>query len=861
MRRLLVAAAMIMGLVMVAAPARAANGWQIAAFSGEKASAVVVNAQHPAEMAVIADSQLQLSHDGGAMWLPSFTLVTPTAISYDPVHSGYIYLGTVAGLYESQDDGLSWQLRSRNQAAYEVITAVVATSEGVFVSGYAGAGTPTHVYRYDADGNATLLDFPGAQTDCFTYDEGSHRLYAGAAGGIYLSDDGGASWRGTGPGAGSYTLQIRLDGNAIWQLSADGLFRSADAGASWTKLVGPGDLNNTYYGSDMRLSGLVVDSGQAFYGDWSFGYPYTFLAEYDSSGARSILNAKVNDVAEGSSRLWAAADDGLWVSDGMALSHPTVRRPVIIVPGIMGSLPTTQSLATYLGNIAQGDWGGYQTPLALDPVGHTYDGLIDYLLARGYKRDQTLFVFPYDWMQDNAVSARQLAEKIYSVRQICGCTQVDVVAHSMGGLVARSYIEGSEYSGDIHALIELGTPNAGAAEVYGLWESGEYQSNLDLPNKLLNLAVQALASPVAASSKAQLVRRYIPAVQQLLPVFDYIVGRHYPDSYPRNPFLSDLNQPNGLALLRQRVAFYAVGSEDHPTLQSLVVDGLHPDATVWTEGAITSQSTGPGDSLVLRSSLEAVEPASLLLPGDHGAIVGQAAPFVAQTLMGGYVDDQAPPPFVPARYLVFYASGPVSLQLTDSKGNQISDTTSTIPGAYYSGSQVSPQLLVVPATDDGHYQINVTASTTGSYSIGAGSIDGTNSDPDPAPSSVTATAVAGQQLTYEYDDSSSEPHLSEITEPVQPSISQAVPAIAEGTPSPSSLAVASLHSASDHTPTATSSNSAGVPRVRQTSPDHGSRTRAHGSNSLAYGVLPLGVLGVPLISLVFWWCRRRRRQS
>ena len=39
---------------------------------------------------------------------------------------------------------------------------------------------------------------------------------------------------------------------------------------------------------------------------------------------------------------------------------------------------------------------------------------------------------------------------------------VDVVAHSMGGLVARAYIEGDDYAGGIDHFIMLATPNRGS---------------------------------------------------------------------------------------------------------------------------------------------------------------------------------------------------------------------------------------------------------------------------------------------------------------------------------------------------------------------------------------------------------------
>jgi len=72
-------------------------------------------------------------------------------------------------------------------------------------------------------------------------------------------------------------------------------------------------------------------------------------------------------------------------------------------------------------------------------------------IAAGYKENSlneakpTLFIFPYDWRVDNNLTAELLKEKIRLVKEITGASKVDIIAHSMGGLVARSYVESSDY--------------------------------------------------------------------------------------------------------------------------------------------------------------------------------------------------------------------------------------------------------------------------------------------------------------------------------------------------------------------------------------------------------------------------------
>lgn len=74
--------------------------------------------------------------------------------------------------------------------------------------------------------------------------------------------------------------------------------------------------------------------------------------------------------------------------------------------------------------------------VATSLVPFAYDGLIKSILAWGYKPNIDFWIFPYDWRQSNRVSGRLLAkfieEKIGSRGE-----SVDIVSHSMGGIITR----------------------------------------------------------------------------------------------------------------------------------------------------------------------------------------------------------------------------------------------------------------------------------------------------------------------------------------------------------------------------------------------------------------------------------------
>jgi pimeloyl-ACP methyl ester carboxylesterase len=70
------------------------------------------------------------------------------------------------------------------------------------------------------------------------------------------------------------------------------------------------------------------------------------------------------------------------------------------------------------------------------------------------------FNYPSD--QPVADSAALFGQHMAALRRAHPWARVDIVAHSMGGLVARAYVEGPDYAGGVGRLILVGTPNAGS---------------------------------------------------------------------------------------------------------------------------------------------------------------------------------------------------------------------------------------------------------------------------------------------------------------------------------------------------------------------------------------------------------------
>ncbi len=218
-------------------------------------------------------------------------------------------------------------------------------------------------------------------------------------------------------------------------------------------------------------------------------------------------------------------------ASGMEPSHAP---PVIIIPGILGSRLRDRKTGHELwpGSLLNVLWSARSLALDIDPstlepkaddieaydlfrglLGADFYGAIVATLEKqgGYVRGQPgrpassntrrYYVFPYDWRQDNVVTARKLDAFIEQIRLDYGDPglKVDVVAHSMGGLVARYYIQygvtdvldGNDFPANflgaqkIRTAVLLGTPNLGSTAALHSMLAGHKVGWQTIPTEVL----------------------------------------------------------------------------------------------------------------------------------------------------------------------------------------------------------------------------------------------------------------------------------------------------------------------------------------------------------------------------------------
>ena len=120
-----------------------------------------------------------------------------------------------------------------------------------------------------------------------------------------------------------------------------------------------------------------------------------------------------------------------------------------------------------------------------------YGGLVQFFESKGYIEGQSLFVFPYDFRQDNSLHLAQLDQLIDQARIANSSEKVILVAHSMGGLIATAYVNSnSNYAEKVDSIITIGTPFWGSPKCYYAITQGYALGNAFVdPKQMKSMAI------------------------------------------------------------------------------------------------------------------------------------------------------------------------------------------------------------------------------------------------------------------------------------------------------------------------------------------------------------------------------------
>jgi pimeloyl-ACP methyl ester carboxylesterase len=455
----------------------------------------------------------------------------------------------------------------------------------------------------------------------------------------------------------------------------------------------------------------------------------------NTTGARGINSSNPGQIALEAENNWWGAKSGPYneiinpdgagnPANGQVFFSPWINEdpistpdPVIIIPGIMGSWEVN------------GEW-------KIDPILHSFENLKKAMNENGYVSGVNMFDFPYQWRNSNIDNAKLLRDAIDVIKEETGRPKVDIVSHSMGGLLAREYIESDYYQGDVDQLITLGTPHNGAPKTYLIWEAGEFSDTVGFLTKKL---FSREAKKAGFDNLLHYLRnRPMESARELLPTYDYIFDldlktlREYPNSYPQNEFLENLNSDANKNKLRkiEFVNIYGEVDEKNTIKKFEVIDapafgdywehGYPIDyySLFWgTEGVIY----GEGDETVpLDSALSINANYNIKVNASHNQIPTEAQQDVIEILTGkrptSKVTSEGPEI---KEIMMVQVYCPVDIQVISPSGKIIgknfenNQEFNEINGAVYINNGDDEEFLTIPNPESGEYKIRTQGTGEG----------------------------------------------------------------------------------------------------------------------------------------------------
>ena len=263
----------------------------------------------------------------------------------------------------------------------------------------------------------------------------------------------------------------------------------------------------------------------------NFSYPYGVFVSGNYAYV-TLINENALDIIDISNPSNPVRKGIIRNGELVGIPPAPVNNPVIIIPGIMGSILINDDLTinkerwpnlplmvlpgsdSYLDEIKLSSLGISEfniisSDLIRELEGHDFfAGLIKTLLQSGISNSQELFENPYDWRIDIQTISNELKNKIEQIKSETGSMKVDIIAHSMGGLIVKQYLK--DYGGDfIGKFIDVGTPHLGSPKAFKILQYGD-----DMGFRPLNISI-------LNENRVKIISQNMPSVYELLPNSSY----------------------------------------------------------------------------------------------------------------------------------------------------------------------------------------------------------------------------------------------------------------------------------------------------------------------------------------------------
>lgn len=218
---------------------------------------------------------------------------------------------------------------------------------------------------------------------------------------------------------------------------------------------------------------------------------------------------------------------------GLAINQLSQPQPkIIIIPGLFGSW--NKDAIVYRQPVGNNDW-------QLNPLAKDYNGIINTFDNLGLNQNQDYYVFNYDWRKGLQSIATDLNQFI--VDRGLSNEEIDLVGHSLGGLVARAYLQEFQ-NPHVRKIITAGSPHQGVTQVYKALSAGELEEENSWWFLAESLVLQLYRQGLETNK--EILQNNFPVLKDLLATYPYLYNRQNQllnfDQYQlKNNYLTSLN--------------------------------------------------------------------------------------------------------------------------------------------------------------------------------------------------------------------------------------------------------------------------------------------------------------------------------
>lgn len=440
----------------------------------------------------------------------------------------------------------------------------------------------------------------------------------------------------------------------------------------------------------------------------------------------STYSQSVPDIAYDSGKLavvWeqdsASSGSDIYYSN-QELESVSPKEPILIVPGMTASWSFSLS-----NNKELSDW-------RLFPVlgERAYEGLIKTVEDAGFDTDSFLYVVPYDWRKSHTEIVEKFLKPAIDKAKLNSPTgKVDIIAHSQGGIVGRTYIQGSLYENDVDTLVTVGSPHSGTPKAYYPWEGGEAPQNYmflmkGLYQMLLNIYYDQEGGML---SRQDVNQKYFPSNKEILPVYDFLRGSDgnlldFASLSSVNNFLLDLNNQEFLPIGVHFKNLVGTGFDTAKILN--ILPHSWEDGGFWIDGKPIGEEMIDGDGTVTGESAtspfaEDIETVNL----GHTDLIAKVQGIQKICEMVGAECAEYFSGVTVKSALHINVRSPATLFVTSPSGKSIGFDPETqtyineLENADILGKEDDFKWLVVGNPEDGNYSVNVIGTGDGPYHL------------------------------------------------------------------------------------------------------------------------------------------------